>query len=188
MIRVTHTELAESFPPALRGQSWVPRFCPVLLDQTEVAPAAVAGELRGQLLQLAMMHTFEQELGEARQRMTPLLAALQREPAHGGVDYYQTFMKYIVETGPADTLQALNELMRRRAPELRGDLMTCGEMLRREGELKGRQEGLLETIEGFLRAGAGWSMIHDATGIDEHTYRTLKRDAAHGTEQAAPRQ
>ena len=42
-------ELAESFPPALRGQPWVPRFCPLLLDQTRMAPAAVAGELHGRV-------------------------------------------------------------------------------------------------------------------------------------------
>ena len=85
--------------------------------------------------------------------------------------------------------------------------MTCGEILRREGrlegelkgrqegelkgrqegELKGRQEGRLETIDGLLRAGIGWPVIHSATGIDEPTYRTLKRDAANGTEQTAPR-
>ena len=93
-------------------------------------------------------------------------------------------MEYIVKTGPADTL---DELMPRMAPELRGDLMTCGEMLRREGELKGRQEGRLETIDGFLRAGVGWPVIQSATGIDEQTYRTLKRDASPGTEQPAPR-
>ena len=56
-------ELAESFPPALRGQPWVPRFCPLLLDQTRMAPAVVAGELHGRLLQLAMMRTFEQDAG-----------------------------------------------------------------------------------------------------------------------------
>ena len=81
--------------------------------------------------------------------------------------------------------------------------MTCGEMLRREGELRGRQEGELKgrqegrqegelrgrlvTIDGFLRAGVGWPVIQSATGIDEQTYRTLKRDTFHGTEQAAPR-
>ncbi len=58
---------------------------------------------------------------------------------------------------------------------------------RREGELKGRLEGRLETIDGLLRAGIGWPVIHSATGIDESTYRTLKRDA-NGTEQTAPRQ
>ena len=85
--------------------------------------------------------------------------------------------------------------------------MTCGEILRREGELKGRQEGelkgrregrhegelkgrqegRLETIDGLLRAGVKWPVIHSATGIDEHTYRTLKRDSANGTEQTTPR-
>ncbi len=47
------------------------------------------GSCTGGLLQLAMMHTFEQELGEARKRIAPLLGALQREPVRGGVDYYQ---------------------------------------------------------------------------------------------------
>ena len=69
--------------------------------------------------------------------------------------------------------------------------MTCGEMLRREGrqegELKGRREVRLETIDGLLRAGVKWPVIQSATGIDEPTCRTLKRDASHGTEQAAPR-
>ena len=51
---------------------------------------------------------------------------------------------------------------------------------------QGRQEGRLETIEGLLRAGIGWPVIRSATGIDEHTYRTLKRDSANGAEQAAP--
>ena len=41
------TELAESFPPALRGQPWVSRFRPLLLDQTRMAPAAVAGSCAG---------------------------------------------------------------------------------------------------------------------------------------------
>ena len=73
--------------------------------------------------------------------------------------------------------------------------MTCGEILRREGRLEGelkgrregRQEGRLETIDGLLRAGVKWPVIHSATGIDEHTYRTLKRDPANGTEQTEPR-
>ena len=117
---------------------------------------------------------------DTRERIAPLLEELRREPAGGGMDYYRAFMEYIVKTGPADTL---DELMPRMAPELRGDLMTCGEMLRREGELRGR----LETIDGFLRAGVGWPVIQSATGIDERTYRTLNATPPHGPDQAAPR-
>ena len=66
---------------ALRGQPWAPRFRPLLLDQTRVA--AMAGELRRQLLQLAMMRTFEQASEEARQRTASLLAPLRGELAQG---------------------------------------------------------------------------------------------------------
>ncbi len=175
-------ELAESFPPALRGEPWVPRFRHLLFDQTRVAPEAVAGALRGRLLQLAMMHAFEQALRDARERMAALLAELQREPVRGGVDYVKAFMEYIMETGPADTLPALDEQMRRRAPGLRGELMTCGEMLRREG----RREGRLETIEGLLREGVGWPVIQSATGIDEQTYRGMKGESAQGAKEPRP--
>ena len=176
-------ELTESFPAELRDQPWLPRFRPVLFDQTEVAPEEVAGARSGRLLQLAMMHAFEQAPAEARERFTPLLAELKREPPSGGVDYYNVFFRYIEETGPAGTQQALDEVMRRRAPELRGDLMTNGEMLRREG----RQEGRLEAIEGLLRVGVEWPVIESATGIDEQTYRGLKADLANGKKGEAPR-
>ena len=49
----------------------------------------------------------------------------------------------------------------------------------REGVLKGRQEGRQEgrvaTIESFLRAGVGWSMITQATGIDQEAFELLRR-------------
>ena len=50
---------------------------------------------------------------------------------------------------------------------------------RREGRVEGRQEGRVEgqvrTIEGLLRAGAGWPLIESATGIDEAGLRALKQ-------------
>ena len=69
--------------------------------------------------------------------------------------------------------------------------MTNGEMLRQEGRQqglqRGRQQGRLETIEGFLRAGAGWAMIESATGIDEQTYRGLQAELTNGKKEDAPR-
>ena len=200
-------ELAELFPPALRDRPWVPRFRHLLLDQTRVMPEAVAGKRRRRILQLVMMHAFEQGMEEARERFVGLQAELRREPESGGVDYVQAFMDYITDTGPADTEQALDELMRRRAPELRGVLMTSGEKLRREGRQQGRQQGRqegrqqgrqqgrqegrqqgrLETIDGFLRAGVGWAMIESATGIDERAYRGLKAGLTNGTKEDPPR-
>ena len=107
----------------------------------------------------------------------------------------QVFLGYILNTGPEDTPQALAEVVDRRAPELRGDLMTSGEVLRREGRRQGRregrqqgrQEGRLETIEGLLRAGVDWPVIESATGIDEQTFRGHKANLANGKKEAAIR-
>ena len=87
-------------------------------------------------------------------------------------------------------LGALGEKWGVELPSIRDYKETSAMLLEKidrwEAEL--RQEGRLETIEGFLRAGVKWPVIQSATGIDEPTYRTLKRDAANGTEQTAPRQ
>ena len=121
----------------------------------------------------------------------PQTVEAPREPDSGGVDYVQAFMDYIMETGPADTEQALDELIRRRAPELRGVLMTSGEKLRREGRQQGRQqgrqEGRLEAVEGLLRVGIEWPVIESATGIGERAYHSLKADLTNGKKEDAPR-
>ena len=44
-----------------------------------------------------------------------------------------------------------------------------------EGRVEGRQEGRVATIENFLRAGVGWSMITQATGIDQEAFELLRR-------------
>ena len=186
-------ELAESFPPEFRGEWWVPRLRYLVFDQTRVAPEQVVGELRGRLLQLAMMHAFEQAPAEARERYVRLLAELKRAPVGGGVDYVQVFLRYTMAMGPRGTRRALGEVVNRRAPELRGDLMTSGEELRREGLVRGRrqgrqegrQQGRLETIEGLLRAGVDWPVIESATGIDEQTYRSHQANLANGKKGAA---
>ena len=65
--------------------------------------------------------------------------------------------------------------------------MNYVEEIKQQGRQEGRQEGRLETIAGLLREGIGWPVIQSATGIDEQTYRTLKRDSTNGTARAASR-
>ena len=59
---------------------------------------------------------------------------------------------------------------------------------RQEGRQEGKLKGRLEAIDKILQAEIDWSVIHAATGIDERTYHTLKRDLANCTEQTEPRQ
>ena len=115
--------------------------------------------------------------------MQPLLGELEREPDGGGQDDLKTFVQYMVETGPDDTPDVLEEILSHTTADMRGKLMrTSGDRLRqegrdegrREGRLEGQREGRLETIDGLLRTGVDWSVIEQATGIGELEYRKLK--------------
>ena len=58
-------------------------------------------------------------------------------------------------------------------------MRTYGDELIQEGRKEGLQEGMLKgqvaTIESFLRAGVGWSMIKQATGMDQEAFELLRR-------------
>ena len=99
----------------------------------------------------------------------------------------------MLETGPDDTPEVLDEILSHTTARLRGELMrTSGDRLRqegrdemraiaeqrhREGRREGQREGRLEAIDGFLRTGVDWSVIERATGIGEQEYRKLKRQS-----------
>ena len=122
-----------------------------------------------------------------------------------GQDDMRMFVRYILETGPDDTPEALGEILSRTAAG--GEMRTSGERLRqegrdqmravaeqrhregqregrmegqREGRMEGQREGRLETIDGFLRTGVDWSVIERATGIDQAEYRKLKSEQGNG--------
>ncbi len=178
-------KFADLYPAAARDWPWLPRFEHLLFDQTRVPPAQAAGRVRTRLLQLAMMHAYDHAVPEARKLMKPLLDALEREGG-AGPDDMRMFVRYILETGPDDTPEAMGEILSRTAAG--GEMRTSGERLRqegrqagrlegqREGRLEGKREGQMETIDGFLRTGVGWSVIERATGIDETQYRKLKSE------------
>ena len=64
--------------------------------------------------------------------------------------------------------------------EGRDQMRAVAEQRHREGRSEGRSEGRLETIDGFLRTGVGWSVIERATGIDETQYRKLTEERRNG--------
>ena len=174
-------EFSELFPREVRDWRWLPRFEHLLIDHSATAPEAVRGTLKGRLAQLIMLAYRATVAWPALARALPLVAELARR---GGRDQVRMFVWYVLATQEEPLRGRFAEEMRRRIPGPEGDAMNYLEEIKQQG----KQEGRLEAIEGFLRAGIGWRVIQSATGIDEQTYRALKRDSANGAEQAEPRQ
>ena len=125
---------------------------------------------------------------EALARTVQLMGELDRA---GQGERFRAVVFYVLHTQDKETLREFFAALRREVRGPGGDMMTYAEELiregRQEGELKGRQEGVLKgrqegelkgqvaTIESFLRAGVGWPIIEQATGIDQEAFELLRR-------------
>ena len=168
----------------------MPRYAHLLIDQTQVGPEELRGELLGRIAQLAMMAAFRASW-PVLQRLVPLLAELAQV---GGSEDLRRIVVYIATTTrEPERWHRFAEAVRRQVPG-GGELMNkteemieiYGDMREREGRQEGRQEGELrgkvQTIGGLVRRDVPWSIIEAATGIDEATFDGLKHqlDAADG--------
>ena len=180
----THsTEFADLFPEAARRWPWVPRFEHVLLDQTDLEPGAVAGEVKGRIAQLLMMAACGRHGGSAVEMAAQLSVSLH---PGGGLDYFRLFVRYVMATQDEAGTKAFGEALRRHGREQGGEIMSYAQQLLEEGEQRGRaegreegreegeQRGKLKAVEGMLRAGVTWDVIEEATGLNESGFQALK--------------
>jgi len=71
--------------------------------------------------------------------------------------------------------QSFREVLRRYAPTIGENLMTYAQELLAEGEERGEIRTQVRLIEGFLRAGATWAMIEEATGVNGAQFQALQQ-------------
>ncbi len=108
----------------------------------------------------------------ALQRALPLLAELERR---GGMEQLGMFVIYVLATQDEPMRPRFAKELQRHVPGPGGDAMNYVEELIKQGRQKGRLEERVGTIEDFLRAGASWSLIESATGMDPAALRALKQ-------------
>jgi len=171
------SEFADLFAESVRDWPGVPRFFHGLIDQSGMQPDEVRGDLKARLMQLVMLAAYH----PARARMeqvSRLLNSLSSLALSGGINYVRIFVLYILATQEPEAAQSFREVLQRYAPEVGDNLMTYAQELLEKGRLEER----VRMIEGLLRAGAEWSMIEAASGIDEAQFQALKQQLQDMTE------
>ena len=168
------TEFADLFAESVRDWPGIPRFSHELIDQSGMQPEEVQGELKAQMMQLLLMAAYHPALAWMKQ-VARLLETLSTLPPSGGIDYVRLFVLYILETQEPEAAESFREVLRRHAPAVGDDLMTYAQELLAQGEERGEVRTQVRIIEGFLRAGATWAMIEEATGVNESQFQALKQ-------------
>jgi predicted transposase/invertase (TIGR01784 family) len=117
------TEFADLFADSVRGWPEIPRFSHGLIDQSDLEPEEVQGELKMQLMQLVMLAAYHPALAWM-ERVARLLGSLSSLSPSGGINYVRIFVLYILATQEPESAQLFREVLRRHAPAVGDDLMT----------------------------------------------------------------
>ncbi len=165
-------EFSELLPAEVRAWPWLPRFEHLLIDHSNTPPEGVRGGTTGRMAQLMMMAACRVARWPALRRALPLLAELARR---GAREQVRMFVLYVLATQEEQMRRRFAKEFQRQVPGPRGDTMNYVEEIKQESRQEGRMEGQVRTIESLLRAGAPWSLIESATGIDEAGLRDLKQ-------------
>ena len=149
------------------------------------------GEALGRVAQLALMAAARRRVSQGRAALLMAAQYMGELARSGRIELFGAIVRYVITTQDKQTVGEFGEALRRHVPGPGGDMKTYAEELlqeglqkghhegrhegRQEGRQKGRQEGQLGTIENFLRAGIEWSVIKEATGIDQEAFQALRR-------------
>ena len=167
----------------MREWPWTPRFQHLLVDQSQAKVGEVRGAALGRVAQLALMAAARRRVSQGRAALLMAAQYMGELARSGRIELFGAIVRYVITTQDRKTVREFGEALRRHVPGTGGDMKTYAEELlqeglrkgRQEGLQKGRQEGQLGTIENFLRAGIEWSVIKEATGIDQEAFQALRR-------------
>ena len=169
------TQFVDLFPESEQAHDFLPRFAHHLVDQSGASPEQLQGTTKARIAQLLLMANFRQPVREMLDQVAHLMAQVKRT---GGIDYIRVFWVYVLATQERPTVQTFAETIRRSKGDTGGDMLTYAEELLQEGEIRGeirgKKEGQIETIEKLLRVGVDWTVITAATGIDPVQFQALK--------------
>jgi predicted transposase/invertase (TIGR01784 family) len=177
------TQFADLFPESEQAHVFLPHFTHYLIDQSDGTPEQIQGAQKARIAQLLMMAAYHKPVRDLLELAGRLMAQIEET---GGIDYVRIFVVYVLATQERRTVQEFAETVQRHAVKIGGDMLTYAEELLQEGEIKGKQEGLLEgeikskieMIDSLLNVGVDWALITKATGIDPIQFQSLREQLA----------
>ncbi len=168
------SEFADLFAESVRHWPGVPRFSHGLIDQSDMRPEEVQGELKARIMQLVMLAAYHPTLAWMEQ-VARLLGSLSSFVPSGGINYVRIFVLYILATQEPEAAQSFRDVLRQHAPEVGDELMTYAQELLKEGRQEGEIRAEVRIIENLLREGMEWPAIERITGVNETQFQALKQ-------------
>lgn len=186
----------EQLPPAVTA--FLPDFSYLLYNLSHYSNAELKGGIKLQIFLKLLRDIFEQDDALFLKTLRESIHAFdQLEKQNQGLEYFETFIRYIMSTRNNLEFQTIYELVKEASLERSAVVMTIAEKLITEGMEKGIEKGIeqglekglekgmeqglekgmekgkLEVAENLLKLGLGMDTILKATGLTEEEVRNL---------------
>mgnify|MGYP000035322218 CR=1 FL=1 len=130
--------------------------------------------MKARITQLLLLAAYHNEAkAEVFEMLPKLLMQIEEKPTNG-LNYPVIFARYLAQTQSPEDVEKLIERTKRLSVEIGGEMLTAAQAWTLEGEKKGKLEEKIEMVERFLKAGAPWEMVVNATGITQEKLQELK--------------
>ena len=168
------TKFRDLFRPSERRADFIPDFGHFLVDQSGIKSEEVKGTLKVKITQLLMLAAYHNEVRDEVFDILPgLLAQISQQPTNG-LNYPAIFVRYLAETQSPEEVEKLIERTKQLSVEVGEEMLTATQTLTSQVEKRGSLAKEIEMVEKFLKAGAPWEMVVNATGITPEKLQELK--------------
>jgi len=146
-------------------KKFIPDYEYLLYDISRYTDEEIKGEAQLRILLTIFRDIFTKDnkgLLESIHRATVYLRELDNKQT--GIEYFETFMRYILNAGQKLTNEDVNEIIEKIGnsyPEGSEVVMSLAEKLREEGEVRGEARGEAKTLKRCLNNGTS----HEHTNI-----------------------
>ncbi len=165
------SELIDDIPESILD--YIPNYKYLVYDLSNYSDLEIKGEIKLRLFLKLLSHIFADDLEKGLGEVLPLMNKLKKKST--GMEYIETVVKYILNTGKEISLNELNEKAKKFSSEGSEIIMTIAERLieegRKEGRKEGKKENMHEMIEFALDIKYGMSskfLVKDIRKIDDY--------------------
>ena len=145
----------------------LPRYSFLLLDQSGSQEYSFLGTVKARIAQLLLWSAYHGEVRRILEILAEMLPLL--EDSGGGLDYFQLFILYALETQDELTLYELKKSLKSRKGE--SNMRTLAERIREEGRKEGIEEGIEKVAKNLLSEGIDLEIVLKNTGLTEDYLR-----------------
>ena len=128
---------------------YIPDYRYLVYDFSEYSDSEIKGEIKLRIFLKLISHIFDDDFENGLRKVLPLMNKLQEKST--GMEYIETVVKYILNTGEEMSLQELNKKVKDISSEGSEFIMTIAEKLIEEGKREGRREAMEDMVIKLLK-------------------------------------